>query len=81
MTIWGLKITEWIALLGFAAGIIFGLMKFYNLFMQLDSSIKTLNKLINTLKVKFDDHEIRITRLEEQSKTLFRDIGGKRNEK
>lgn len=72
MHIWGLTITEWIALIGFIFGIIFGLMKFYNLFMSLDASIKNLNQLIHSLDAKFDDHEIRITRLEEQNKTLFR---------
>ena len=72
MNIFGLTITEWIALLGFIGGVIFGLMKFYNLFMSLDASIKNLNQLIHSLDSKFDDHEIRITRLEEQNKTLFK---------
>ncbi len=80
MRIFGLTITEWIALLGFIGGIIFGLMKYYDLFMDLKRAVKELNKTIASLEKRFDNHEIRLTRLEEQNKTIFKSIGGKRHE-
>lgn len=73
----GLGVTEWIAVITFVAGVIYGLMKFYNLFMSLGSSINRLNQLINNLESRFDDHEHRITKLEEQNKTIFHEIGGR----
>lgn len=69
---WELRVTEWIAILSFIGGIVFGLMKFHSLFTRLDISVDKLNDLITTLRTKFDDHETRITRLEEQNKTLFK---------
>ena len=53
-------------------GIIFALMKFYHVFSQLEDSMKELKEAVERL----NNHEIRISRLEEQNKTLFRGIGG-----
>ena len=51
--------------------IIFALMKFYHVFSQLEDSMKELKEAVERL----NNHEIRISRLEEQNKTLFRGIG------
>ena len=47
-------------------------MKFYHVFSQLEDSMKELKEAVERL----NNHEIRISRLEEQNKTLFRGIGG-----
>lgn len=57
-------------------GIIFALMKFYHVFSQLEDSMKELKEAVERL----NNHEIRISRLEEQNKTLFRGIGGNKND-
>ena len=51
-------------------GIIFALMKFYHVFSQLEDSMKELKEAVERL----NNHEIRISRLEEQNKTLFRGL-------
>ena len=53
------------------SGIIFALMKFYHV-SQLEDSMKELKQAVDRL----NNHEVRISRLEEQNKTLFRGIGG-----
>ncbi|MCR1930915.1 hypothetical protein [Enterococcus gallinarum] len=81
MHIFGLTVTEFLAVLSFFAGGIFGLMKYYDLFMDLKRAVKELNKTIASLEQRFDNHEIRLTRLEEQNKTIFKSIGGRKHEK
>ena len=49
---------------------IFALMKFYHVFSQLEDSMKELKEAVERL----NNHEIRISRLEEQNKTLFRGL-------
>ena len=51
-------------------------MKFYHVFSQLEDSMKELKEAVERL----NNHEIRISRLEEQNKTLFRGIGGNKND-
>ena len=58
------------------SGIIFALMKFYHVFSQLEDSMKELKQAVDRL----NNHEVRISRLEEQNKTLFRGIGGNKND-
>ncbi|MGM0206570.1 hypothetical protein IGI96_001040 [Enterococcus sp. DIV0421] len=81
MHIFGLTVTEFLAVLSFFAGGIFGLMKYYDLFMDLRRAVDDLNKTIASLEQRFDNHEIRLTRLEEQNKTIFKSIGGRKHEK
>ena len=45
-------------------------MKFYHVFSQLEDSMKELKEAVERL----NNHEIRISRLEEQNKTLFRGL-------
>ncbi|MGH1841280.1 hypothetical protein ABE867_11040 [Enterococcus gallinarum] len=80
MNIFGLTVTEFLAVLSFFAGGIFGLMKYYDLFMDLRRAVDDLNKTIASLEQRFDNHEIRLTRLEEQNKTIFKSIGGTKHE-
>lgn len=67
-----LTLEQWLALITFLGGIIFTLMKFYHVFSQLEDSMKELKQAVDRL----NNHEVRISRLEEQNKTLFRGIGG-----
>ena len=67
-----LTVEQWLAVITFLGGIIFALMKFYHVFSQLEDSMKELKEAVERL----NNHEIRISRLEEQNKTLFRGIGG-----
>lgn len=67
-----LTLEQWLALITFLDGIIFALMKFYHVFSQLEDSMKELKQAVDRL----NNHEVRISRLEEQNKTLFRGIGG-----
>ena len=80
MNIFGLTVTEFLAVLSFFAGGIFGLMKYYDLFMDLRRAVDDLNKTIASLEQRFDNHEICLTRLEEQNKTIFKSIGGTKHE-
>ena len=66
-----LTLEQWLALITFLGGIIFALMKFYHV-SQLEDSMKELKQAVDRL----NNHEVRISRLEEQNKTLFRGIGG-----
>lgn len=66
-----LTVEQWLAVITFLGGIIFALMKFYHVFSQLEDSMKELKEAVERL----NNHEIRISRLEEQNKTLFRGIG------
>ena len=71
-----LTVDHWLAVITFLAGIIFALIKFYHVFSQLEDSMKELKEAVERL----NNHEIRISRLEEQNKTLFRGIGGNKND-
>ena len=71
-----LTVEQWLAVITFLGGIIFALMKFYHVFSQLEESMKELKEAVERL----NNHEIRISRLEEQNKTLFRGIGGNKND-
>ena len=71
-----LTLEQWLALITFLGGIIFALMKFYHVFSQLEDSMKELKQAVDRL----NNHEVRISRLEEQNKTLFRGIGGNKND-
>ena len=64
-----LTVEQWLAVITFL-GIIFALMKFYHVFSQLEDSMKELKEAVERL----NNHEIRISRLEEQNKTLFRGL-------
>ena len=78
MKILWFTLTEWIALFGVLSGAVFGLMKFYNLLMSLNSTVERLNETLNSLDTKYNDHERRIVILEQQSKTLFKTMGGRK---
>ena len=71
-----LTVEQWLAVITFLGGIIFASMKFYHVFSQLEDSMKELKEAVERL----NNHEIRISRLEEQNKTLFRGIGGNKND-
>ncbi|MEI4432894.1 hypothetical protein V9041_10935 [Enterococcus faecalis] len=71
-----LTLEQWLALITFLGGIIFALMEFYHVFSQLEDSMKELKQAVDRL----NNHEVRISRLEEQNKTLFRGIGGNKND-
>lgn len=80
MTILGYSIEDWIAVLTFLGGIIFGLMKFYALFTRMDNTLKRLNDTVNSIEGRFEAHNTRLTRLEEQNKTIFRRMEEMKND-
>lgn len=81
MNVLGYSIEDWIALLSFLGGIIFGLLKFYGLFTKMDQTLGQLNQTVKSIEERFDSHETRITRLEEQNKHIIKNIqGGNTNE-
>jgi Sec-independent protein translocase protein TatA len=71
-----LTITEWIAVITFVAGLIFGFSKFYALFTKMDSTLKDLKKTIQEVEKSHAEYSTRLARIEEQIKTLFKSIGG-----
>ena len=76
MRLFGLSITEFIAIVGLIGSILFALMKFHHVFSKLEESLQELKDAVNRL----NNHEIRITRLEGQNKTIFKSIGGRKHE-
>ncbi|EPH61165.1 hypothetical protein D931_02842 [Enterococcus faecium 13.SD.W.09] len=72
-----LTITEGIAVLSFVGGMIFGISKFYAMFTRLDSTLEKLEKAISKLEQVQIDYGDRLSRIEEQIKTLFNRTGGK----
>lgn len=72
-----LTITEGIAVLSFVGGMIFGISKFYAMFTRLDSTLEKLEKAISKLEQVQIDYGDRLSRIEEQIKTLFSRTGGK----
>lgn len=75
MTLFGLSIVEVTTIVGVLGGLLFALMKFHHVFSKLEESLQELKDAVNRL----NSHEIRIARLEEQNKTIFKNMGG-RNE-
>lgn len=71
-----LSVEGWLAVITFSGSIIFGLMKIYHQFQRLNENLDQLNQALEQI----DNHEIRIVRLEEQNKTLFKGLGGKKND-
>ena len=71
-----LTLEQWLAVITFLSGIIFALMKFYHVFSQLEDSMKELKQAVDRL----NNHEVRISRLEEQNKPHFRGIGGNKKD-
>lgn len=60
----GLRVSEWIAILGFLISSVYGLMKFYHLFNKMSDSLDSLGETIKRITTQNDDHEKRITKLE-----------------
>lgn len=81
MRVLGYSVEDWVTIIGFGAGIIFSLMKFYALFARMDQTLKELNKTVSNIEDRFSGHETRITRLEEQNKTLFKNCEVCRDER
>ncbi|WP_439218079.1 hypothetical protein [Escherichia coli] len=71
-----LTLEQRLALITYLGGIIFALMKFYHDLSQLEDSMKELKQAVDRL----NKHEVRIIRLEEQNKTLFRGFGGNKTD-
>ena len=72
MKIMDFSVEDWLAVLTFLGGLIFGLMKFYALFIDMNNTLKKLNKTVNSIEGRFSEHDTRLTRLEEQNKIIFK---------
>lgn len=72
-----LSVGEWIAILSLASGLFFSVAKFYHVFTSLNESISKLNETIVTLTQKYEDHERRITTLETQAVSMFKQLDKK----
>jgi flagellar capping protein FliD len=80
MDVTALTITEGIAILSFGGGLIYSFAKFHTLFTRMDKTLDELNRTIKELEATQADYSTRLTRLEEQIKTLFhqlKQLGGK----
>lgn len=77
MRVFGLNLTEIIAIVSFFGGVLFGLMKFYHMFSRLEETMTNVEEAIKRL----NDHEVRISVLEEQNEFIFKSLGGATNEK
>ncbi|WP_429976667.1 hypothetical protein [Enterococcus sp. AZ051] len=73
-----LTITEWIAVVSFIFGLIFGFSKFYAMFTRLTSTLEKLEKAISKLEQVQIDYGERLSRIEEQIKHIFKQIGGRK---
>jgi len=73
-----LTITEWIAVITFIGGLIFGLSKFYALFTDMDVTLKELKSTIKDVQKSHSEYNIRLATIEAQIKSLFKQIGGKK---
>lgn len=73
MHVFGLSLTEILAIVSFGGGVLYGLMKFYHMFSRLEETMDNVEKAVNRL----NDHEVRISILEE----IFKKLGGTPNEK
>lgn len=73
-----LTVAEWIAILSLAGTLVFGIAKFYAMFTKMEHTLKELNKTIKDLQQSQVEYGNRLTRIEEQIKTLFKQIGGKK---
>lgn len=71
-----LTITEWIAVITFIGGLLFGLSKFYAMFTRLDSTLEKLEKAISKLEQSQIDYGQRLSTIEAQIKSLFKQVGG-----
>ena len=60
----GLRITEWIAIVSFLVGAVYGLMKFYHLFNKMSDTLESLRGTMKDITKQNGDHEKRITSLE-----------------
>lgn len=67
-----LSIESCIALIAFCGSLLFGVMKFYHVFRKLEESMRDVKEAIERL----NNHETRIARIEEQTKTLFKRTEG-----
>ena len=76
MEIFGMNLSEIVTTLTFLGGGIFGLMKFYHVFSKLEETMGKVERAVDRL----NDHEVRISVLEQQNKTIFESIGGKKHE-
>lgn len=61
----GLRITEWIAVVTFFSGGIYGLMKYYHLFASMNETLADLRVTMEKITTQNGDHEKRISSLEE----------------
>lgn len=73
-----LTVAEWLAIVSLAFTLIFGISKFYAMFTKMEHTLKELNKTIKDLQQSQVEYGNRLTRIEEQIKTLFKQIGGRK---
>jgi len=71
-----LTITEWIAVFTFMGGMIFGFSKFYAMFTRLGNTLEKLEKAISKLEQSQIDYGQRLSTIEIQIKSLFKQVGG-----
>lgn len=67
-----LSVESWIALAAFCGSLLYGVMKFYHVFSKLEESMQEVKRAVDRL----NNHETRIARIEEQTKTLFKRTEG-----
>lgn len=71
-----LTITELIAVISFLGGLLFGISRFYAMFTRLGNTLEKLEKAISKLEQSQIDYGQRLSTIEAQIKSLFKQVGG-----
>ena len=73
-----LTVAEWIAIVSLAFTLIFGIAKFYAMFTKMDHTLSELNETIKELKKNQTESSNRLSIIEEQIRSIFKQIGKER---
>ncbi|MFP8917164.1 hypothetical protein ACLI5Y_10130 [Enterococcus innesii] len=71
-----LTVTELIAVISFLGGLLFGISRFYAMFTRLGNTLEKLEKAISKLEQSQIDYGQRLSTIEAQIKSLFKQVGG-----
>ncbi|MBO1094948.1 hypothetical protein FQS90_00080 [Enterococcus casseliflavus] len=71
-----LTVTELIAVISFLGGLLFGISRFYAIFTRLGNTLEKLEKAISKLEQSQIDYGQRLSTIEAQIKSLFKQVGG-----
>ncbi|EPH92388.1 hypothetical protein D922_02472 [Enterococcus faecalis 06-MB-DW-09] len=71
-----LTVNELIAVISFFGGLLFGISRFYAMFTRLGNTLEKLEKAISKLEQSQIDYGQRLSTIEAQIKSLFKQVGG-----